>query len=384
MKKYIKNNVKALVLLSILIVLGIISTTLALTLRFGPTSISVSTANIVVNVRYEKDRSNNDITSIISNGTMIPITLDTSSINNITSNSNIVKFKFWISGDSSNPSNSIYDIALNNITMDCELKSTYVKWVLYKNSTLLYSGNFSPTFDVMTNNRMVLTTTLQDLTTTEDEYLLALYIEDACSGNISTCTSSQEQASLIGRTFSANIGIETATKTKKTNTRTTGEAAVCTGNNTSVIKPTCAENLEYSGSSQSLLSAAVPTGVTVNQSTATDAGEYTVTAKLTSGYKWSDDNSTRDYIFTCKMNKRSITISTQDQVQGSFVSSPNKVNVVNLITGHTINSIHLSTISASGGDIIVPSNAIVHDGSSNNVTNNYIINYKSTGKIFES
>ena len=382
MKKYIKNNVKLLTLLSIIIVLGIISTTLALTLRFGPTSIDIDTANVIVNVRYEKDGENNDITSVTSNGDLVPITLDTSNINNVINSNSALKYKFWVSGDSSNPNNSIYDIALNNITMDCELKNTYVKWVLYKNNTLLSSGSFSPTFDTMPNNKMLLTSTQENLTTTEDEYLFAMYIEDTCS-NINNCPNPVDQSSLLGRSFSASIGIETSTKTKKTNTRTTGNALECSGEDTSVVKPVCKEDIMYMGSSQTLLNAAVPTGVTVNQSTGTDAGEYTITATLSSGYKWSDDDSTEDYVFTCKINKRSITISTQDQAEGSFTSSPSKVNVINLISVHSINSIHLSTINTENGEIITPSHAVIYDSENKDVTNNYTINYQSTGKIIE-
>ena len=381
MKNFVKNNVKILTLLSILIVLGIISATLALTLRFGPTSISAETANVIVNIRYEKDGENNDITSITSTGNLVPITLDTSSITNVTNSSDVLKYKFWVSGDASNPNRSIYDVSLNNIVMDCELKNTYVKWLLYKNNSLLSSGSFSPTFDTIPNNRMILTSTQQDLTTTEDEYLFAMYIEDTCS-DLSNCPSAVDQSSLLGRSFSGSINIETSTKSKKTNTRTTGEALDCSGEPTIIVKPVCVDNLVYNGTSQSLLSTAVPSGVTVNQSSATNAGEYNITASLNTGYKWSDE-STGDYVLTCKMNKRSITISTQDQVDGSFVSSPAKVNVTNLVTGHTINSISLSTISTNNENLIVPGHAIIYDSGSNDVTSNYIINYQSIGKIVE-
>lgn len=381
MKNFVKNNVKLLVLLSILIVLGIISTTLALTLRFGPTSINAGTANVIVNVRYEKDGENNDVTSVTSSGDLIPVTLDTSNISNVISSNSVLKYKFWVSGDSSNPSNSIYDVSLNNIVMDCNLRSTYVKWLLYKNNTLLSSGNFSPTFDAMPDNRMLLTSTQENLTTTEDEYLFAMYIEDSCS-DISNCLNPVDQSNLLGRSFSASIGIETSTKTKKTNTRTTGEALDCSGESTVVVKPVCADGLEYNGTSQLLLGAAVPTGVTVNQSTGTNAGEYNITAKLGAGYIW-DDESTTDYVFTCKINKRSITISTQNQVEGTFVSSPSKVDVTNLVTGHTINSISLSTISTNNEDVISASRAIIYDSNNNDVTNNYVINYQSTGKIVQ-
>lgn len=382
MKKFIKNNVKLVTLLLILIVLGIISATFAL--KFGATDLELISSKITVNVRYEKDNENNNITSLTSSGELTPVTLDTSSISDVLNSSDVVKYKFWISGSSTNPNDSIYDISLNAIAMDCELKNTYFKWVLYKNGNLLYSGNFSPTFDVMNDNRMILTTTQQDLNTTEDEYLLVLYIEDSCSdSDISSCVNAVDQSSMLGRNFSFNVGIETTSKSKKINTRTTGTEVSCVGNNESVNKPVCNNDLIYNGASQNLLSAAVPTGVTINQSVGTNVGEYIITAKLNSGYKWADNEGTEDYIFGCKINKRNITISTQNQVGSTFVSSPSKVDVSNLVIGHSINSIHLGTIGATGGDVIIAGNAIIYDSDSNDVTNNYTINYQSTGKIVE-
>lgn len=381
MRNLIKNNIRALILIIILIVLGIISATLALRLNFAPIGINADVGNVIVNVRYEKD-GDNDISSITSTGDLTPITLDTSSINNVLNSSNVVKFKFWVSGDASNPNNSIYDIALNNINIDCELKSPYVKWLLYKNNTLLSSGNFSPTFDAMPNNRMVLTSTQENLTTTEDEYLLAIYIEEACS-DINNCQNVVDQSSLVGRRLLANIGIETSTKAKKTNVRTTStdEACVVDDNNASVNLLECVDNLVYDGTEQSLIKGGtVPTGVTVNQAAGTTAGEYNVTVKLNHGYKWSNDTY-GDYTLNCIINKRSITISTQDQCSDSFTSAPAKVNVTNLVSGHTINSIHLNTISAEGGNVITAGHAIIYDSNSNDVTNNYVINYQSTGKI---
>ena len=152
MGKFIKKNMRLLVLLTILIVVGAISTTMAL----KNNGINISTASVKANIRYELDDNNEFITSITSLGEMVPITLDPSNINNIINSNNVVKFKFWVSGDTSNPSNSIYDIALNNIIIDCELKDTYVKWLLYKNNTLLSSGNFSPLFDIMKDNRIIM------------------------------------------------------------------------------------------------------------------------------------------------------------------------------------------------------------------------------------
>ena len=380
MKNFVKKNMKLLTVLGIVILVSAVGTTLALTLRFGTTSISATTANMVVNVRYEKDGNNNDITSITSNGDLVPISLDTSSLSNVTSATNTIKYKFWVSGSSLNPNSSIYDVSLNNVVVDCELRDTYVKWLLYKNNTLLSSGNLSPSFDTMPNNRLVLTGTQQDLTTTEDEYLFVLYIEESCTGNINTCT--VDQSNLLNKNFSASITIDTATKAKKTNTRTTSQEAGCVAGGTSAAKPVCNENLVYDGTAQSLFKSAVATGVTVNQSTATTPGEYTVTAKLSTGYKWSD-NTVGDYVFTCKMNKRPVTIASLDQYgfTPTISSSPTYVSSNGLISGHTINSISLNTVgTVDGAAIINPTNAIIYDSGNNNVTNYYNINYQSLGK----
>lgn len=381
MKKLIKSNIKLLIVIGVIILITVVGTTLALTLRFNSTNVDITTANIKVNIRYEKDEEGNDINKVSSIGSLIPIELDSSNIDNAINSNNVLKYKFWISGDLKNPSNTIYDLSLNNIIMDCELKSPYVKWILYKNNKLLYDGNFSPEFDSMPNNRMILTNTEEDLNTSEDEYLLVIYIEEACSNSkLNSCSAIEDQSSLLGRSFSAEIGIETSTNEKKENVRSTSEKVSCTEGNTSVNKPVCNDNLVYNGINQLLLKETVPTGVTVNQINGINAGEYTVTARLASGYKWSD-NSVGDYTFTCKINRRSITINTQNQISGSFVSNPSKVDIINLVSNHILNSIHLNTITASNGDIIIAGNAIIYDENGNNVTNNYTINYQSTGTI---
>ena len=87
-----------------------------------------------------------------------------------------------------NPENSIYDVAIHDFNVDCELRTEDLKWRLYKNGTLLSSGNLSPKFDTMSNNRLVLTEIQQDLTTTKDEYVFLLWISESCSGDIANCS----------------------------------------------------------------------------------------------------------------------------------------------------------------------------------------------------
>ena len=132
----------------------------------------------------------------------------------------ILKVKFMVTGSSSNPDNTIYDIALRDIDMSNALKSEYVKWRLYKNGTLLSEGNFSPSFDTIENNRLVLTNTQQDLTTNTDTYVYLMWISEACTGDLSTCDITKNQDKLLGKIFNAQIKLEASTKTKKTLTRT--------------------------------------------------------------------------------------------------------------------------------------------------------------------
>ena len=101
-----------------------------------------------------------------------------------------------------------------------ELKSLYVKWRLYKNNTLLSEGNFSPSFDVKENNRLVLTEVQQDLTTNTDKYVYLMWISEVCTGDITTCDSTLNQNKYSNKTFNASIKIEASTKTKKELVRT--------------------------------------------------------------------------------------------------------------------------------------------------------------------
>ena len=121
-----------------------------------------------------------------------------------------------VTGSSSNPDNTIYDISLRNIDMSNALKSEYVKWRLYKNGTLLSEGNFSPTFDTRENNRLVLTNTQQDLTTNTDTYVYLMWISEACTGDLSTCDITKNQDKLLGKIFNAQIKLEASTKSKNT------------------------------------------------------------------------------------------------------------------------------------------------------------------------
>ena len=239
MKDIIKNNSKFIIVMLLIIVLGIAGVTVAIKVgNFNPIAINTTTGNISATISYDSSVNSSTVTST---GKMLPIE-DSLVTGTSVTDARVLKVKFTVTGKSTNPANSIYDISLRNITMDDALKDSDVKWRLYKNNTLLSSGDFSPSFDVMENNRMVLTTTQQDLTTTASTYVFLMWISESCAGDIANCTNSDNQFKYVGKSFSFNIKLETATKTKKELTRKTSAAGTITTLYNNATKTTVTNN----------------------------------------------------------------------------------------------------------------------------------------------
>ena len=208
MKRIIKENSKFIIVMSIVI-------TYALKIvAFNPIGLNTTTGTINANTIYD----GNNTSTITNTNKMFPISDTLVDIN--TTDERVLKVSFNITGVNTNPDNTIYDISLRDINMDKELKSLYVKWRLYKNNTLLSEGNFSPSFDVKENNRLVLTEVQQDLTTNTDKYVYLMWISEICTGDITTCDSTVNQNKYSNKTFTASIKIEASTKTKKELVRT--------------------------------------------------------------------------------------------------------------------------------------------------------------------
>ena len=239
MKDIIKNNSKFIIVMLLIIALGIAGVTVAIKVgNFNPIAINTTTGNISATISYDSSVNSSTVTST---GKMLPIK-DSLVTGTSVTDARVLKVKFTVTGKSTNPANSIYDISLRNITMDDALKDSNVKWRLYKNNTLLSSGDFSPSFDVMENNRMVLTTTQQDLTTTASTYVFLMWISESCAGDIANCTNSDNQFKYVGKSFSFNIKLETATKTKKELTRKTSAAGTITTLYNNATKTTVTNN----------------------------------------------------------------------------------------------------------------------------------------------
>lgn len=377
-KNLIKSNLKFIIAMTVVIALGAVGITFAINIdTFNPIGINIGTATLGANITY----LNGSSATITSTGKLLPINDDKTEITPDSTNESILKIDFKLSGTSTNPDNTIMDISLNNISMDCELKSEYFKWKLYKEEALLSSGSFSPKFDSMKNNRLVLTNTQERLTTNEDKYTLLIYLAESCTGDLSTCNAnsgSYNQETLLNKNFSATMKVELSTGNKKNNTRSTTSTSACSY--TSVSVPTC-NTLTYNGSSRTLITTNAK--YTLTNNTGTNAGNYVVIAELKSDYKWPDGTKVAKSI-TCNIAKKDVTITPIAQTiahGGNVVSDISKVTASGLVSGHSISYVHLSTRNYNiGTGTINASAARIKDSTSNDVTDNYNIIY-ATGTV---
>ena len=369
-KNIIKKNIRFISAMIVVIILGIFGISYALKVApFNKIAVNIKSANMDVNISYDSGVNGADINN---SGNLLPIN-DNLVTGPTVSDSRVLKAKFYVTGNTSNPENSIYDVAIHDFNVDCELRTEDLKWRLYKNGTLLSSGNLSPKFDTMSNNRLVLTETQQDLTTTKDEYVFLLWISESCSGDIANCSKEQDQSKYLGKSLSGSIKLELATKSKKALVRTTGVSGSC--NYTMTSTPTC-NTLTYNGNEQTLVSAG--DNYTISNGTGTNAGDYAVTLKLKDGYKWND-GSTNDKILNCSINRKNAVITANNQTikYGSSIDN-SKYSVSNLISGHSVNSVYLDTnIDKVGTGVITPTKSKIVDTSGNDVTDNYDLNYIS-------
>lgn len=374
-KQFIKNNTKFIICMIIVIVLGVTGMSYALVIgNFNPIEVNVTASNIEATIGYD-DESDGNITS---DGLLLPI--DDSLVTFNSTDNRVLKLPFNVTGSDTNPENAIYDIALHNINMDCELKTEDVKWRLYRGETEISEGTFSLSFDAMVNDRMVLTETQEDLTTSVKTYTLLIWISESCTDNISACDPALAQNKYLNKTFNASVKVEVSTKSKKELVRPTSEEEACSYESVSI--PVCKNGIVYNGASQSLVDE--NDKYTLLNKTGIDAGHYTVVAKLNNGYMWSDD-TTNDKPMICEINKKDVIITTLNQTINygkSILNTTDNVSVSGLVDGHTLSSISLySDIVNVGIGTISGSNAKIVDTSGNDVTNNYNITYNNIGVI---
>lgn len=372
MREIIKRNGKFLIIMLLIVVFGIIGVTVAIKVgNFNPINLSTKTANIDLNLTYDTAVNEAKVTSTDK---MLPIA-DSLVTGPTVSDERVLKVKFMVTGKASNPSNTIYDIALHNAEIDCALRTEDLKWRLYKNNNLISSGNLSPTFDTMSDQRLVLTNTQQDLTTSTDTYVFLLWISESCTGDIKSCTKEQDQSKYLNKSLTADIKIELSTKSKKELVRTTGSALSCSYVATSI--PSC-NTVTYDGTEQVLINDG--DYYTLDRATGINAGTYAVTARVKDGYKWTD-GSTDPKVVSCNINKRSVSITSDDLSVdvGSFDNHDTSAIIANnLVSGHSVSYVFInSSVAGVGSGTATPTAVKIVDSSNNDVTDNYNIAYNS-------
>src|SRR5574344_2467453 len=111
MKDIIKNNSKFIIVMLLVIVLGITGVTVAIKVgNFNPIAINTTTGNISATISYDSSVNSSTVTST---GKMLPIE-DSLVTGTSVTDARVLKVKFTVTGKSTNPANSIYDISLRN------------------------------------------------------------------------------------------------------------------------------------------------------------------------------------------------------------------------------------------------------------------------------
>ena len=139
---------------------------------------------------------------------------------------NVIHISFLVGGGKNNTiDNAIYDIALNDLEIDCSLLSPYVKWKLLKNNKELTRGSLDYKFDTIQQGRFLLTDIQQDLVnynenhTGYDQYDFYMWLSDSCQSSISECINEEVQDDLMGKKLKGKIEIELYADTKVENIR---------------------------------------------------------------------------------------------------------------------------------------------------------------------
>lgn len=141
---------------------------------------------------------------------------------NIDTEDNVIRIDFSLRGMKSNLDNNIiYDVIMDEMDIDCAFLNEYTKWNLYKNGSLLSSGNLSPSFDGSVNSKYFkLTNTQEDLPKYNekyDNYTFILWISESCK-DLNTCMLI-DQSDIINSKISFRVFVALYTGSKVENIR---------------------------------------------------------------------------------------------------------------------------------------------------------------------
>jgi len=218
MREFINKNISVIVFIAVVIGIGIIGFTFAYT---------TNDVNVVINTgEYAVVYSG---TATLPTSKLQPVV--DSDVTNSSNASKVLKIAFTVKGAQTNPTNKdiIYDVSLANLKMSPKLRNKNLKWMLIKNNEIISRGSFAPDFDIMEDNRIVLTNTQQDLpsySSTADSYVVYIWISEGCVGDITNCTSDMDVSPLINKTLSGEVRVELLTGSKKKLVRKTGRLEI--------------------------------------------------------------------------------------------------------------------------------------------------------------
>ena len=143
---------------------------------------------------------------------------------------NVIRMDFSLKGLKLNSEdNIIYDVIMSDMNIDCSLLNEYTKWNLYKNGSLISSGNMSPKFDGDVYNKTMKLTTIQETlpkyNEDYDNYTFIMWISESCE-DINTCAY-VDQSNIINKNFSYKVFVALFTGTKTENIRKSNYDTSC-------------------------------------------------------------------------------------------------------------------------------------------------------------
>ena len=138
-------------------------------------------------------------------------------------NNHVIYISFYVGGASTNNTDDIvYDIALSDLEVDCELLSPYVKWKLLKNNEVISEGSLDYQFDTISDGRLILTPIQQDLVdynedkSKYDYYEFYMWLSDSCQNiELIDCVDDEEQNGLLNKRIIGRVEVELYKDIKK-------------------------------------------------------------------------------------------------------------------------------------------------------------------------
>ena len=283
---------------------------------------------------------------------------------------NVIKIDFMVGGASTNNTdNIIYDIALNDLSVNCELLSPYIKWKLIKNGTELSNGSLDYKFDTIVNGRMVLTPTQQDLAgysaskTGYDSYTFYMWFSDSCQdANISKCIGKYDQSALLGKQLSGKIEVELYTNSKTTLVRNPSDSlseSTCTQTNSYTIAYNLnggrsGANAPTSGNHDAILTIDTPMKTIVatgnDNGTGATIGGNTSKSQTFTGWTASNIDTSTAYYGTSSSTVTTLWSDASTKVNAKYFKNLASTNgtIVTLTANWEPAALNLPTVTKSG------------------------------------